>query len=293
MAYVGRFAPSPSGPLHFGSLIAATASYLDARHQNGQWLVRIDDIDRPRVVSGASQQILQTLEAYGFQWDGEIVYQSQRLSLYQDAITQLTAQNHAFFCDCSRKQIFQRQPQGLYQGFCRQRQLGDDAKHALRFAVPHHSLHYQDLIQGNVIIDPQTELGDFVIRRADGVMGYHLVCAVDDLAQGVTHVIRGCDLLVSGFAQRLVSQALASRELIYGHHPLAMSRDKIKLSKSAHSPAIDPQNAPATLWCVLSFLNQQPPLELQTSTLAEVWQWAITHWSLTAIPQRADIEVSS
>lgn len=293
MAYVGRFAPSPSGPLHFGSLIAATASYLDARHQHGQWLVRIDDIDRPRVVSGASQQILQTLETYGFQWDAEVVYQSQRLSLYQDAISQLIQQKQAFFCDCSRKQIFQRHPQGLYQGFCRTRQLRDDANHALRFAVPHHSLHYQDLIQGNVIIDPQAELGDFVIRRADGVMGYHLVCAVDDLEQGVTHVIRGCDLLVSSFAQRLISQALASRELIYGHHPLAMSREHIKLSKSANSPPIDPLQAPATLWRALAFLNQQPPIELQNATLNEIWQWAFQHWCLAAIPQRADIEVTS
>lgn len=293
MAYVGRFAPSPSGALHFGSLIAATASYLDARHQKGQWIVRIDDIDLPRVATGASQQILHSLEAFGFQWDGEVVYQSQRLPLYQTAIAQLIQQKQVFFCDCSRKQIFQRQPQGLYDGFCRSRNLTSNDRCALRFAVPANSLQYNDLIQGHVIINPQIELGDFVIRRADDVMGYHLVCAVDDIEQGVTHVIRGCDLLASSFAQRLVSQALYGRELIYGHHPLAMNREHVKLSKSANSPAIDPKQAPGTLWRALNFLQQQPPLELQNAKLDDIWQWAFQHWSLTAIPPRTDIEVTN
>lgn len=291
MTYVGRFAPTPSGPLHFGSLIAATASYLDAKANQGQWLVRIDDLDTPRVVKSSIPHILYQLEAFGFKWDKEILYQSQSQARYTQALDQLISQQHAFYCDCTRKQIFERDPQGLYNGHCRNRGLTQSSRHAIRFKVPNQLTQISDLIQGHVSLNPAKELGDFVLKRRDGFMGYHLACAVDDLAQGITHVIRGSDLLQSSFAQSLICQTLAGKQLQYGHHPVAVNSEQIKYSKSAQSPAIDPEQAANQIWQSLAFLNQAPPDDLKHASLNEIWHWAITNWNLSQVPPKGKIEI--
>ena len=290
MTYIGRFAPTPSGPLHFGSLIAATASYLDAKSQHGRWLLRIDDLDTPRVVNDATSQIITQLEAYGFEWDDAILYQSQANTRYQQALDQLIEQGNAFYCQCSRKQVFARQPDGLYDGHCREQQLAGEPAHSARFKVPNQNLSINDLIQGRVQLNPQDAIGDFVLKRSDGYFGYHLACALDDLYQQVTHVIRGYDLLSSSFAQSLISQALAQSQPQYGHHPVAVTHQQVKYSKSAHSPAIAPEQAETNLVAVLKFLNQNPPQALEQASIAEIWHWAIRNWNIQAIPACGMIE---
>lgn len=291
MTYVGRFAPTPSGPLHFGSLIAATASFLDAKANQGQWLVRMDDLDTPRVVKSSIPQILNQLEAFGFEWDQTVHYQSQSQARYDQALDQLVNQKQAFYCDCTRKQIFARDPQGLYNGYCRDRNLAPSNRHAVRFKVPNELMRIADLIQGEVSLNPAKELGDFVLKRRDGFIGYHLACAVDDLAQGITHVIRGSDLLQSCFAQSLIGQSLANKQLQYGHHPVAVTSEQIKYSKSAQSPAIDANQAVNQIWQALAFLNQAPPEDLKQATLNEIWHWAKTNWHLDQIPPKGMIEI--
>lgn len=291
MTYIGRFAPTPSGPLHFGSLIAATASYLDAKSHHGKWLVRIEDLDTPRVVSGSIDQIFFQLDAYGFQWDANPVYQSQRGDLYQHALDQLLVDDHAFYCECTRKQLFERNPQGIYDGHCRKITPRDPKQCSVRFKVPAQRLEFTDLIQARVDLDAQMALGDFIIKRRDGFFGYHLACAVDDLAQGITHVVRGHDLLSSSFAQRLITYALNKNYLSYGHHPVAVNHQQIKYSKSAKSRAIGSDKSVATLWQALTFLGQQPPSSLQKSDLNTLWTWAFEHWQLTRIPTTGWIEI--
>ncbi|WP_044410581.1 tRNA glutamyl-Q(34) synthetase GluQRS [Thiomicrospira microaerophila] len=288
--YVGRFAPSPSGALHFGSLIAATASYLDARANKGLWLVRIDDLDTPRVVQHAIPTLLQQLEDYGFHWDKAVFYQSQHPQRYEDALQQLLSQQQAYPCDCSRKQLQQRTGSTVYDGFCRHKQLTADRDHAIRYKIDgRQPLSYPDLIQGEQSINPITSLGDFIIKRRDGFIGYHLACALDDLEQGITHVIRGYDLMGSSFAQQLITHAFAAKTLAYGHHPIAVNNQQVKLSKSAASPAIVKQDAIDNLFNVLKFLNQNPPAALQTANLDALWQWAIANWQRDRIPAKAEI----
>ncbi|HEY9018984.1 tRNA glutamyl-Q(34) synthetase GluQRS [Thiomicrospira sp.] len=291
MTYVGRFAPTPSGPLHFGSLIAATASFLDAKANQGQWLLRIDDLDTPRVVPDSIPQILHQLDAFGFEWDQTVLYQSQSHARHIEALEQLIHQQQAFYCDCTRKQIFARDSDGLYSGYCRDRGLAASDQYAVRFKSPDQNRQLTDLIQGQLHLNPLKSLGDFVLKRRDGYIGYHLACATDDLAQGVTHVIRGSDLLQSSFAQTLICQALANQSLQYGHHPVAVTSQHIKYSKSAQSPAIDADQAVLQIWQVLAFLNQSPPLELQQASLNEIWSWAIRHWHLHNIPAKDMIEI--
>lgn len=291
MTYVGRFAPTPSGPLHFGSLIAATASFLDAKANKGLWLIRIDDLDTPRVVKSSIPQILHQLEAFGFEWDRDIVYQSQSQTQYGQALDRLVNQDQAFYCDCTRKQIFARDPQGIYTGYCRERKLMASERHAVRFKSPNQLMTLFDLIQGQVALNPASALGDFVLKRRDGYFGYHLACVVDDLAQDITHVIRGSDLLEASFAQTLVCQALTGTQMQYGHHPVAVNSAQVKYSKSAHSHAIEPKQANEQLWQALKFLNQSPPQNLKQAHLNEIWHWAIINWNLSLIPPKGKIEI--
>lgn len=276
--YVGRFAPSPSGPLHFGSLIAASASFLDAKFHCGKWLVRIDDIDTPRVVTGVSSLILKQLVDYGFEWDGEVVYQSERLSSYREALGLLRSKRLTYACSCSRKQVLQRCNTRIYDGFCRHKNQNFIAQHAERFQLSDTYIMFDDVFQGRQQLDTKTKLGDFILKRSDGFFAYHLVCAVDDLNQGVTHVIRGYDLIQSTFAQSQLTKALAEVTLQYGHHPLVFNSQKIKYSKSANSPAITKQNLKENLILMLKFLNQSPPDDLAAAEVGEIWQWAIQHW---------------
>lgn len=288
--YVGRFAPSPSGALHFGSLIAATASYLDAKANKGLWLVRIDDLDTPRVVNSAITQILRQLEDYGFEWDQPVFYPSHSQQRYHDALTQLLNAHLAFYCDCSRQQLQSRSGGLIYDGYCKATPPNIHADQAVRFNLTiKHNLDYIDLIQGRQTLDPTRQLGDFILKRRDGIFGYHLACALDDLEQNVTHVIRGYDLIESSFAQQQITQVLANKTLHYGHHPIALSPQQIKLSKSAHSPAIQQQDAVQNVFNVLKFLNQDPIPELRSASLNELWRWALNHWNRHAIPALGQI----
>ncbi|MBD3768081.1 MAG: tRNA glutamyl-Q(34) synthetase GluQRS [Gammaproteobacteria bacterium] len=280
----GRFAPSPTGDLHLGSLVAATASYLNVKQQQGRWLLRIDDIDTPRVVSGSQDRICRQLEAYGFEWD-KLTIQSQRLAHYEAALAELAQQGVLYECDCTRKQFQQRLGKsGCYDNFCRHRQLKNCIHSSIRIKTPDIPWHYQDAIQGEQVFDWPSQSGDFIVKRADGIFAYHLVAAVDDSDEGITEVIRGADLIGSTAPQQYLQQCLKGPSPLYGHHPIIIdSQSKIKLSKASQAPALKPEDAVRNLFDVLTFLNQQPPNELKKGELTELWHWAKINWSLQKI----------
>ncbi len=280
----GRFAPSPTGDLHLGSLVAATASYLNVKQQQGHWLLRIDDIDTPRVVSGSQARICTQLEAYGFEWD-KLSVQSQRLNLYKAALNQLTQQGLLYACDCTRKQIQQRVgTSGVYDQFCRYRHLSRTAHSSIRMLTPKTPWQWRDAIQGVQGFDWSKQTGDFIIKRADQIFAYHFVAAIDDSDDGITEVIRGADLLDASAPQQYLQQCLMRASPSYAHLPIMLDEQtQIKLSKASQAAAIQAENAVSNLFQVLKFLNQQPPLELQTASLTELWQWALFNWSLEKI----------
>lgn len=280
----GRFAPSPTGDLHLGSLVAATASYLNIKQQQGRWLLRMDDIDTPRVVSGSQERICRQLEAYGFEWD-KLIVQSQRLPHYEDALVKLRQQGLIYECDCTRKHVQQRLgTSGCYDNFCRYRQLAGTARSSIRLITPKTAWTWHDAIQGAQTLDWHSQSGDFIVKRADAIWAYHLVAAVDDSNDGITEVIRGADLISATAPQQYLQQCLTRPSPRYGHHPLIRNaQTHIKLSKASQAPAIKTEEAVSNLFQVLDFLNQQPPAELKAASLAELWQWAIAHWSLEKI----------
>lgn len=289
-AYTGRFAPSPSGPLHFGSLLAALASCLEARRQHGQWLLRMEDVDAPRSMPGAADTILRQLEAFGFEWDGPVIYQSQRLPAYQAALDELIRRQHAYPCACSRSEIADS---GLlasdgshrYPGTCRQGLPPGKPGRAWRVRSDSGLLRWQDTIQGAQQEDVAHSAGDFVLLRADGQFAYQLAVVVDDAWQGVNHVLRGADLLDSSARQIHLQTLLGYPRPAYAHIPVATNAAGEKLSKQTLSPAIEPAQAGASLHRALSFLGQQPPETLRHAPLTEIWQWAHSHWQLAAIPR--------
>ncbi|MGB2741458.1 MAG: tRNA glutamyl-Q(34) synthetase GluQRS [Cognaticolwellia sp.] len=284
--YRGRFAPSPSGLLHFGSLIAALASYLDAKHNNGQWLIRIEDIDPPREKSGASAEILNTLENYGLHWDEDVLYQSQQSVLYREVLAQLSDQKLSYYCRCTRAQI--KAIGGIYQGHCRH--LAQPAhESAIRVINNIGIAQYDDLIQHKVSCNSELAQEDFIVLRKDGLFAYQLAVVVDDIYQGITHVIRGCDLLEPTARQLSFYNILQHNAPKFGHFPLAVSQPGFKLSKQNSAPAIDKNNPLPSLFAALTFLGQQPPIELKTASIDDFLAWAITHWSITQVPKSQEI----
>jgi glutamyl-Q tRNA(Asp) synthetase len=275
----GRFAPSPTGELHLGSLVAATASYLNVKQQQGRWLLRIDDIDTPRVVSGSQDRICRQLEAHGFEWD-KLIIQSQRLALYEAALTELAQQGVLYECDCTRKQIQQRLSRnGRYDNFCRHRKLKDSAHSSIRVITPDTPWLYHDVIQGRQEFDWQSQSGDFIVKRSDSISAYHLVAAVDDSDEGITEVIRGSDLISSTAPQQYLQQCLKRPNPLYGHHPLMLDTEtNIKLSKASQAPALKTEEAVSNLFHVLVFLKLHPPKELIYASLKDIWQWSIINW---------------
>lgn len=279
--YVGRFAPSPSGPLHQGSLIAALASYLDARSRRGLWLIRIEDIDPPREVSGAARQILCSLRRHGLNWDGEPVWQSHNHRAYHGALATLAADNSAFPCDCSRKQL--AKTGGIYPGRCRDRIWTPPAQVAIRARVSPQLIGFDDLIQGPQSQQLDRAVGDFVVRRRDGLPAYQLAVVVDDAAQGITHVIRGADLLDSTPRQIYLQRTLGLPTPRYGHFPVLTNRQGQKLSKQHCAPALDDTRPVDNLLAALGHLGQTLPAARPASA-GELLQWAAGHWQLSAIP---------
>lgn len=279
-SYIGRFAPTPSGFLHFGSLVAALASYLDARAAGGRWRVRMEDLDPPREMPGAPAAILETLQGYGLEWDGEVVYQSQRHAAYQQVIDRLLSQGLAYACICSRKQL---EPfNGIYPGTCRNAGHGtQDA--AIRVRVPELVYRFEDRVQGLFEQHLGRESGDFVIRRRDGLYAYQLAVVLDDAWQGVTDIVRGADLLDSTPRHLYLQELLGLPQPRYLHVPLIIQPDGNKLGKRYRSPPLDPDQAAPLLVRALRALGQAPQAGLAKGSVADVLEWAVAHWDSGAI----------
>jgi glutamyl-Q tRNA(Asp) synthetase len=295
-SYIGRFAPSPTGPLHFGSLIAALASYCDAKHHQGLWLLRIEDLDKPRVIQGAAKNIINTLAMFGFQWDGEIVYQSQRKPAYEEALNALKKQNLIYPCTCSRKEIADssstRGIEGvIYPKTCLHQPLKKNVTPAYRIKTLTETTSFIDQIQGQIQQNIALGIGDFVLKRADGFFTYQLAVVVDDAAQGITNVVRGADLLQSTPRQIFLQQKLSFPQPHYTHFPVASNANGEKLSKQTLAKEIHTENASNQLYEALKFLGQNPPEILLKAKPSEVLAWAVAHWQINNIPQTPSIRI--
>ncbi|MDA3869411.1 MAG: tRNA glutamyl-Q(34) synthetase GluQRS [Gammaproteobacteria bacterium] len=286
-AYRGRFAPSPTGELHFGTLLAAVGSYLQARSRHGEWLLRIEDVDTTRRVPGAADALLSALEDFGFEWDGEIVYQSRRTELYESALAILADKDLIYPCTCSRKQLAQEHQDtpGVYGGHCRHRHLPVREAHALRLRVEDRLIGFDDPVRGHYQQQLARDCGDFIIKRKDGLFAYQLAVVVDDAEQGVTEVVRGVDLLDSTPRQIYLQQQLGYPQPDYLHLPLLLDAHGNKLGKSTGAAALDLSRPALSLHSALELLGQDPPEELARSSLSQLWQWAIEHWDHQRIPK--------
>jgi len=285
--YRGRFAPSPTGPLHFGSLIAAISSYAQAKQRRGKWLVRIEDVDLPRCNNESTTLILKALEAYGMHWDEEILYQSQRTDIYQAAMDTLLTKNMCYHCACSRKQIKENTNSNnisIYPGTCRNGVEKSKQARSVRLRTNDAIIQFKDEIQGQFSQNIYNNVGDFIIKRTDNLFAYQLAVVVDDYEQNITEIVRGSDMLDSTPRQIFLQQCLGYSSPNYIHTPLAINIDGSKLSKQAKAPAIDLNDPRPHLVKALHFLGQQPPHELLETDVNTIWVWAIQHWSVNAIP---------
>jgi glutamyl-Q tRNA(Asp) synthetase len=286
--YRGRFAPSPTGPLHFGSLVAAVCSYLEARRNDGEWLVRIEDIDVPRVAPGAVDEMLRALEACGLHWDGEIVRQSTRYDAYHAALHELRSRGRVYACACSRREIADSALSGIegyvYSGTCRTGLPAGRIARALRVDTRSATVTFDDLLQGRLTQNLETEIGDFIVYRADRVFAYQLAVVVDDAEQGITDVVRGADLLDSTPRQIYLQRLLGLPQPRYVHLPVAVDAGGEKLSKQTLAPAVDPDQPVPALLAALRFLGQNPPPRLEAGRVEDVWQWTSAGWRLDRVP---------
>ena len=281
--YRGRFAPSPTGPLHFGSLIAAVASYLEARSHHGEWLIRMEDVDQPRCVPGADSQILHTLEAFGFEWQGAVLYQTQRDSAYADALQQLENNHLSYRCTCTRSELSAISETSVYPGLCANKNHPAHSAHAIRLRTVTTCIAFNDAVMGSTQQNIQTDVGDFVIRRRDGLFAYQLAVVVDDAFQNISHVVRGADLLDSTPRQIYLQQCLGYATPQYTHLPLAVNAAGEKLSKQTYAPHIRTDSA--VLFDALNFLGQPVPKELEHESSDAIWTWAIANWHRKKIPK--------
>ena len=313
--YRGRFAPSPTGPLHFGSLVAAVGSYLEARNRGGAWLVRMEDLDPPREQAGAADSILRTLEACGMAWDGDVMVQSRRSEAYRAALAQLETQGLVYVCGCSRREIADShqtyaQPRGahdtplarasgraaggegkpdgalIYPGTCRNGLAPGKVARATRVRVGDAVIEFEDSVQGKIRQDLAAEVGDFVLLRADGLCAYQLAVVVDDAEQGITDIVRGADLLDSTPRQIYLQQGLGLSTPRYLHLPAAVNAAGEKLSKQTRAAPVDARDPVPALAQVMQFLGQSPPEELSRESLSGFWAWALAHWDAGRIPRR-------
>lgn len=288
--YRGRFAPSPSGPLHFGSLVTAVGSYLDARANGGVWLLRIEDIDQPRTQPGAADAILYTLAALGFTWDEEVVVQSRRLDNYRQALARLQTDGVVYPCACSRSEIaaIDSPPAvdggRMYPGTCRHGLPPGRSARAWRLRVPDEEFLLVDRLQGKMRQNLASEVGDFVLWRADGAYAYQLAVVVDDAAQGINAVVRGADLFDSTPRQIWLQRCLGLPTPSYAHLPVATNAVGEKLSKQTRATAIDPAAGSALLAAALTFLGHAVPAEMAVAPVTDFWSWSIEHWSLNRVP---------
>jgi len=294
--YRGRFAPSPTGPLHFGSLVAAVASYLDAKSRHGSWLLRVEDLDPPREVPGATVDILRSLEKHGLLWDEAIMYQSQRQDAYHAALEKLKQQDLTYPCSCSRKEIMaQLGESGLsvYPGTCRDGPTKLASQHAIRILTQWQDYGFDDRVLGSFSHNVGKAVGDFVLRRVDGWFAYQLAVVVDDAEQGITDVVRGSDLLDNTPRQIYLQQMLGVIQPSYAHLPVATNKNGEKLSKQTFAQPLDDNSAVVNIFKTLEFLGQNPPTELTTATINDIWQWALQRWDLARVPKVLKIIVDS
>ena len=297
MSYTGRFAPPPTGPLHFGSLVAAVASYCEAKANQGKWLVRMEDLDKPREVKGAAETILRSLDAFGFEWDGEIVYQSKRAELYAEALTTLKNQDLIYPCTCTRKEIADSSTKlgidgVIYPKTCLHRPVKPNLPYSQRIQTNASKITFNDAIQGEISQNLSKQVGDFVLIRADGLFAYQLAVVVDDAAQGVTHIVRGADLLDSTPRQIYLQQRLNLPTPHYAHVPVACNLADEKLSKQTLAEPIDMRLSGQLICSALSFLGQLPPVEIKNADLNDIWHWAIANWALTKVPKQRKIQLA-
>jgi glutamyl-Q tRNA(Asp) synthetase len=281
--YVGRFAPSPTGDLHLGSLYTAAASFLDARANGGTWLVRVEDLDGPRVVPGSADGILRTLNLFGFEWDGDVVHQSDRGDRYAAALEVLRERGLTFQCSCSRLQLAE---DDRYPGHCRQGPLKPGAPSATRVRVDQAAVQFTDRIQGTFRQDVAAAVGDMLVRRRDQLFAYVLAVVVDDAAQRVTHVVRGADLLDNTPRQIHLQHLLGLKAPDYAHVPLLVEADGKKLAKSLRSVRLDGGTPLPLLIKVFDLLSLSPPPELGLATIPEAWGWATAKWNIDRVPKR-------
>jgi glutamyl-Q tRNA(Asp) synthetase len=289
--YVGRFAPSPTGPLHFGSLLAAVASFLDARKAGGRWLVRIEDIDPPREQPGAADAIVAALDAYGFEWDGPVLYQSDSADAHREALDQLDAAGLVYRCGCSRRDLAAapRGPLGIiYPGTCRNGSTAEET--ALRVRTTDEPLEFVDRLQGRQSMRLESESGDFVVLRRDGLIAYQLAVVVDDHLHGITDIVRGIDLMDSTPRQIALQRGLGYSTPRYAHIPVAVHADGSKLSKLTGAAAL-PMDATIGEHLVdaLHALRQAPPDGLGRASIEEIWAWAKQRWNIDALRGATEI----
>ncbi len=292
--YIGRFAPSPTGPLHFGSLVAAVASYLQARVHNGLWLLRIEDIDPPREQPGATDLILRALDLYGFAWDGDVIYQSHSAAAHDAALRRLLDSDLAYRCGCSRKELADapRGPLGtIYPGTCRKGCISDDA--AIRLRTNDEPIEYVDSLQGPQVQRLESESGDFIIKRRDGLVAYQLAVVVDDELEGVTEIVRGIDIMDSTPRQIWLQRLLGFHTPQYLHIPVITHPDGDKLSKLTGAPGIPFDGIGEVLVAALAALRQAPPHELTTHSLDDIWRWAVDHWKIERLQRLAAVSIDT
>jgi glutamyl-Q tRNA(Asp) synthetase len=293
--YRGRFAPSPTGPLHFGSMVAAVGSSLQAKSRGGEWLVRMENLDPPREVPGAADDILRTLEAFGLHWDGAVMYQSHRHGVYEAALKMLERLDAIYPCACSRREIADSSVSGVdgpvYPGTCRDGIAPGRAPRAWRVRVNGRAIEFMDAVQGRIIRDLAADFGDFVVQRADGYFAYQLAVVVDDAEQGITEIVRGADLIESTPRQMHLQDLLGLPTPDYLHLPVALSKQHEKLSKQTFAAPSDIARPVPMLVQVLRFLGQDPPPALIESSLDDFWCWAVTNWRVEHVPRVAGVVV--
>jgi len=284
--YIGRFAPSPTGPLHFGSVVAALASWLDARAARGSWLLRIEDLDKPREPPGAADAILRQLEALGLHWDGAVLYQRTRIASYEAALERLAARGATYPCGCTRGEIADSalaiDGARIYPGTCRAGLARGKTERATRVRTTGEAIRFVDRVQGECVQSLERDVGDFVLRRADGPIAYQLAVVVDDAEQGITDVVRGADLLESTARQIWLQRLLAYPTPRYLHVPVAVNAAGEKLSKQSGARPVEPGSADHTLTHALAFLGQSVPSSLDAR---ELLQWAVANWDVARIPR--------